>query len=52
MNAIKQKPKFPPNTILVEGDTRKKCSVCGSSLKRKWFFKVIGCHQPKCENNC
>jgi len=26
------------------------CKKCGSSLKTKWFFKFIGCIQPKCEN--
>ena len=47
---IKEKPILPSNTILVEADLRKKCDECGSSLRRRWLFKVLGCFNPKCKN--
>lgn len=42
-------PRPPCNRIIREGDVLEKCWICGSTLKR-WFFKVIGCIQPKCPN--
>lgn len=41
--------KFPPMMYLAEGDIRRKCEVCGSSLKRKFFVKVLGCYSPECK---
>ena len=48
-NAISP-PKFPLSSIEIDADLREKCGLCGSSLKRKWFSKVIGCYQPECTN--
>lgn len=43
-------PPGPPNRIIKEGDTREKCVICGSSMKRKLFFWTDGCMQPQCKN--
>ena len=42
-------PFGPPNRILKVG-ARGTCDDCGSSLKRTFWGKVVGCIQPKCEN--
>lgn len=44
------RPTFPPMMFIREGDLRKKCEKCGSSLKRKMLFKVMGCESPECLN--
>lgn len=43
-----KKPQFPVTQFVREGDSRKKCKVCGSSMERKWFVKEIGCISPEC----
>ena len=43
-------PSFPLIVFLREGDLRKKCNHCGSSMRRKFFFKVLGCESPECSN--
>ena len=48
--SLHTRPKFPSSSIITEADIRKKCTICGSSLKRKHFFKVLGCCQSKCKN--
>jgi len=48
--AVVKPPEGPPNAIIKEGDTRKKCVVCGSSMWRKLFFWSDGCVQPQCKN--
>ena len=42
-------PSPPPCRILKEGSLGI-CDKCGSSLKKTWFGKVLGCIQPKCSN--
>ena len=45
-----EKPKCPPGRIITEGFSTGFCSQCGSTIKRNWYFKNIGCIQPECEN--
>ena len=39
----------PPNLVIYEGSLSY-CEKCGSSVKRNWYFRVIGCWQPECSN--
>lgn len=48
MNHNKLKP--PIGKVLTQGDIRKKCEVCGSSMRRKLWMLPLGCKNPKCEN--
>lgn len=44
-------PPSPPLKIIKNGGVREKCVICGSSMKRKWFFWIgDGCIQPECKN--
>jgi len=42
-------PSPPPIRILKEGSLGI-CDKCGSSLKKTWFGKTLGCVQQKCSN--
>jgi hypothetical protein len=45
-------PKPPLSRIIREGDTGRKCHICGSSRAWAfWPFKSKHCIQPQCENN-
>ena len=39
----------PPCRLVREGDGRRKCGLCHSSLKW-WFFKSLGCTNSECSN--
>jgi len=43
------KPRCPPGSIVIEGSFFV-CAKCKSSVKRNWFFKIVGCIQPECPN--
>tara|TARA_R110002167_G_scaffold98020_8_gene258372 strand:- start:666 stop:839 length:174 start_codon:yes stop_codon:yes gene_type:complete len=50
MQEIPERPKFPIISLIYETDLRDRCKKCDSSLKRKWWFKVLGCVHPECED--
>tara|TARA_R110002074_G_scaffold32309_10_gene90322 strand:+ start:11742 stop:11915 length:174 start_codon:yes stop_codon:yes gene_type:complete len=50
MQEIPERPKFPIISLTYETDLRDRCKKCDSSLKRKWWFKVLGCVHPECED--
>lgn len=46
------KPIPPPSRIIREGGGTRRCEICHSSVKRRWFGlgRIVGCIQPRCWN--